>query len=415
MSKCTAWASRRVPYGGVETPEREITERLARWRRSADPRDLWPGLEERAFRAAMDEMGRATRLGLESQSPGSPIPCRFSVPVRDLGVAAFTSGLGPLLGSWAEAGRITVSPDAAGLLAEHLAQGRARAAILERGLWRVLDALRGRGVESAVLKGMHTAWAYFPDPGTRPSSDIDVLVAPGDFAGAEAALAGLGFRRGATVPEPPRSEWALPESPQVPRSLEMTHAGNPWGVDLHASLSRRMRIGRTAGFGSPPLAETVVVQRGGRSIRALPQPLLLAWLAFHAASHLDTGPMVRLVELVLVVRRDFAGRPALWDDFLRLVDAAAAGRFVYPALELAERLAPGTVPEEVRRALARRAPWLMRRVMARLRPEAAQQLYRVSLDMRLMWAASTRELLVYLSSLRRVAVLLKGRMSLRSR
>lgn len=397
----------------MQISERDIAERLARWRRSGHPRDLWPGLEERDFRVAMDEIGQATRLVLQGPGSGPPTHCPFSAPRRALGVAAFSSGVGPLLGFWAEAGRIAVTPDVASLLAEHLAQGRARAAILQRGLGRVLDALKDRGIEAAVLKGMHTAWAYFPDPGTRPSTDIDVLVERRDFAEACAVLAGLGFRQGATVAEPPRSEWIPRHAPLVPRSLEITHAENPWAVDLHASLNRPMRIGRTAGFGSPPLADADVVERGGRNIRVLPQPLLLAWLAFHTSSHLDTSPLVRFVELVLVIRRDFAGRPALWDEFLRLVDGASAGRFVYPALELAEKLAPGAVPVDVRRHLRRFAPWLMRRVVARLRPEAAQQLYRVSLDMRLMWAASAREMLAYVTSLRRVRLLVSGRLSLR--
>src|SRR5574341_21229 len=415
MSRCIRRASRRVTLLVMQVSEREIAERLARWRRSGDPHDLWPGLEERDFRRALDEMGHATQLVLEGGGEGAPVYCSFSAPLRSLGVAAFSSGTGPLLGYWVETGRIAAAAEVARLLAEHLAQGRARAAILERGLARVLDALQDRGIEAAVLKGMHTAWGYFPDPGTRPCSDIDILVEPRDFAGACDALAGMGFRQGRAVAEPPRSEWIPPDAAEVPRSLEITHAKSPWAVDLHASLDRPMRIGRTAGLGSPLLMDAEVMEHGGRTIRVLPQPLLLAWLAFHASSHLETSPLVCYLELVLVMRRDFAGHPALWDEFLRLVDGASMGRFVYPALELAERLAPGTVPGEVRQALARSAPWLMRRVMARLRPEAAQQLYHVSLDLRLMWAASAREMVAYVTSLRRVRLLLGGRLSLRAR
>jgi len=398
----------------MESSEREIAGRLARWGRSGDPYHLWPEVEERDFRRAMDEIGEVTRRVLRAPGVEPPLACTFSAPLRAVGVAAFASGMGPLLGYWAEAGRIALAPDVASLLAEHLAQGRARAVILDRGLGQVLSALRDRGIEAAVLKGMHTAWTYFPDPGTRPCADLDLLVTPAHYGEACDVLARLGFRRGATVAEPARSEWSPPDAAQVPRSLEITHAGSPWAVDVHATLDRSTRTGRTVGFGSPGMADTALMDRGGQTIRVLPQPLALAWLALHTSDHLDFGPLVRFVELVLVIRRDLGGDTAPWEEFLRLVNRAEAGRFVYPALELAEQLAPGVVPGEVRKALARSAPWLMRRVLARLRPEAAQQLYRFSLDLRLMWAGSPREWMASVASLRRLRLLLGGKASLRA-
>lgn len=401
-----------------------IHDRLARWRGSGDPRDLWPGIEEGEFRAAIAEIARVTRAILAGSGP-EPIALAPAVPPRVLGVAAFASGMGALLGYWTETGRIVAAREFAAVLAEHLAQGRARAELLGRALGRILDTFAERGISAAVLKGMHTAWVYFPEPGTRPCADVDLLVAPQDFGHAAAALKELGFHQGATVPDPPRTEWLPPEGPELPVSLEVTHRDNPWAIDLHATLDRTLRSGRRAGLGSPSAAEWVRLDRDGRRLYGLPQPLLLAALAFHTASHLENSPLVRYVELVLVIRRDFKDRLNRWEEFLQLVNQREIGRLVYPALELAESLAPGVVPREVRQELRRSAPWLMRRVLARLRPERAQQLYRMSADVRLMWLGSTRDVVEYLggalrprgflrAQLRRLRLLLRGGLSVRA-
>lgn len=368
--------------------QHEVRERLARWQRTGDPHDLWPGLEERDFRRAMGDIGGVTRSVLRQADWDDPLDCPFSSPPRALGVAAFTSGMGPLLGYWVETGRICVDSPAATVLAEHLAHGRARAQRLEAALGTVLDAFAARGISVFVLKGMHTAWTYFPEPGTRPASDIDLLVSPANLTEAAAALAALGFHPGASLADESRRDWMPPSASAEPASLEITHRDNPWSVDLHVSLDRTLRFGLRSHFGTTAPGDGMRLERGSRAFYVLPQPLLLAWLAFHAASHLDLGPMVRYVELVLVIRRDFAPHLERWEDFLRLAFRTRAASLGYPALELAEGLAPGSVPQEVHRALKRSAPWMVRRVVSRLRPETAQQLYRMSLDVRIMWLFS---------------------------
>lgn len=408
----------------------DVGKRLASWDRTGDARDLWPGLEEPDFRRAMHEIGHVTRSVLQNRGPLRPVECEFSAPGRALGVAAFVSGMGPLLGYWAETSRISVDSSAGAMLAAHLAHGRARAQFLQAALRRVLDAFAARGISVAVLKGMHTAWTYFPEPGTRPASDIDLLIARPDLPEASAALAQLGFRPGAASRDGSRRDWIPPDAPGEPASLEITHRDNPWHLDLHVSLDRRLRFGLTSRFGSPAPGDGVRLERAGSAFWVLPQPLLLAWLAFHAASHLDIGPMVRYVELVLIMRRDFAGHPQLWEDFLRLAFRTKTAPLGYPAMELAEQLAPGSIPPEVRQELWRAAPWMVRRVVSRLRPETAQQLYRLSLDVRVMWLGTAPWLMDILrggrpqplagwgsharSQLRRLHLLLRRRLSIRA-
>src|SRR2546430_8296849 len=117
-----------------------------------------------------------------------------------------------------------------------------------------------------------------------------------------------------------RSTWAPPGVDGV-RSLELAHADNPWSVDLHASLDREMFPGRPMTFGAlPPTPgprDGEVWQEFSRPVWVLREPLLLAYLAAHTSSHFYAITLVRLVELVLVARRDFG--EADWRAFADLV------------------------------------------------------------------------------------------------
>lgn len=414
----------------------DIGARLARWTRTGDPHDLWPGLREADFRSAMIEIGRVTRSALQEPDPAEPVACAYAGPPSTLGVAAFASGMGPLLGYWAETGRLRVDPPLAAVLAEHLAHGRARVGRLDAALGSVLDAFAAHGISVAVLKSMHTAWTYFPDPGTRPGSDIDLLIAPSDLGLASTVLTGMGFRPQHATADGSRGDWFPPGAPAEPASLDVTHPDNPWHVDLHVSLDRTLRFGLRPHFGSPAPANGPRQERAGRAFHVVPQPLLLAWLAVHAAGHLENGPMIRYAELALVIRRDFKPASDLWEEFLNLASGTGADFLGYPALELAERLVPGSVPPAVRRALRRSAPWMVRRVVSRLRPETSQQLYRLTVDVRVMWLLSARGLRTILRGLlrptregfagesrwwaflrgqaRRLHLLLRGRLGLRA-
>ena len=96
--------------------------------------------------------------------------------------------------------------------------------------------------------------------------------------------------------------------------------------------------------------------------------------------------MIRLVELFLVLQRDRAREELVWADLRLLLERAKAMRFTYPAFEMAERLAPGTLDPGFRSRLAEAAAPRMRRVMAGLQPFSAHRFEEMSLDERLMWA-----------------------------
>jgi hypothetical protein len=371
-----------------ERPE-EINARLTRYAATLDARDLWPEVTASAFRAAQAELARAVSAVLAGGN--TPVPLRLprETDTRSLGIAASAAGIGPLLGLWCSTGRIVADPPVADEFAIQLEHGRRRAARLRRELERVLVALAERGIEAFVLKGSHTGYRYFPEPGTRPATDIDLLVTPAQGRAAHGVLRDLGFLEGSRG-EAWRSHWTPPGAGTM-RSLALAHADNPWVLDLHVSLDRRLFPGLTTGLGTPEPTAGEVWNEFSRPVRILPQPLLLAYLAVHASTHFYSITLMRLVELVLVVQRDFAS-PEGWRAFGDLVRRARAGRLAFPALHLAERLAPGTVDPRVLEQVAAAAPPRLRRIVHASTPASAQRLHPYPRGERYVWVASLREL-----------------------
>ncbi len=350
------------------------------------PGYVWPDVPVQAWRLGLQEIERTTRAVLT----GTKSRCQLAVPVecdaRALGTAAFTAGMGPLLGFWIEQGRLETEPELAALLGLHLEHGRRRADRLEAELLRAVDVLSAAGVSTTVIKGMHTAWVYYPEPGTRPLADIDVLVAPADLERVERALKDAGYEPvlATRVSRPFKCDWVPPAAPRTLRSIELTHADNPYTLDVHTSLDRNFLGIRTLALGSPRPEELPRWRGPSSAARVLAQPLLTAYLAAHTAQELRRVPMTRLVELALVLRRDESTLDL--DALLALLRRLDGLRLVYPAFALTERLLPGTVRPDVLAELEGDAPPAMRRLLARLEPATAQQIDRFSFAEALMWA-----------------------------
>ncbi len=404
-----------LPFDALDLPAATIAARFRWARERGHPMYLWPEVPVAEWRAALDEVERVaaallvqpTHAPLARPTETAPtlagraplarsdetVSARVPGPVRlapshgtlALSVAGYTSGLGPWLGHALEAGRLEAEGEAGALLRLHLEHARARARRLEAELGRALDALAGVGIPATALKGAHTAREYFPEPATRPAADIDLAVAEPDFATAERALERAGYTLRLRQPRPRQSTWVPRGAPTRPRSLALVHAEDPYTLDLHASLERDFFGVRTVRFG-PLDAVTRPWPELHPAARVLDQPLLLAFLAVHASQGLHNLTLLRLVETVLVARTDTDAGRLRWPDLVACLERADALRFAWPALALAERLAPGTVEPDALAALAAAATPRMRRVLAGLRPADAQRPERFTLDERLMWA-----------------------------
>ena len=79
-------------------------------------------------------------------------------------------------------------------IAHEIRAGEARAALADRDLRRVLDALDARQIRTLVFKGAALAQRYYSRSGLRPRLDADLLIAAGDVALTHTVFRDLGAR-----------------------------------------------------------------------------------------------------------------------------------------------------------------------------------------------------------------------------
>jgi hypothetical protein len=137
----------------------------------------------------------------------------------------------------------------------------------------------------------------------------------------------------------------------------------------------------------------------GVPLRVPTQPLLAALLAAHLSGELYSMRLLRLAELVLVVRQDRALGRLDWAAVEALLEETGGLRFAYPAFALAERLAPGTVDARLLARTRRASTRVARFVVGHITPGTPVLEDRVSLAERLMWVSGPAD------ALRRIAAM----------
>lgn len=302
-----------------------------------------------------------------------------------LSVACYTSGTGPLLGSWIEQGKLTTTAANAEILGIHLAHNRDRMARLTARAATAVDALAEGGADPIVMKGMLTAHHYFDEPGQRTASDIDLLIAPDQLPVAAEVLMRLGY-------EPTRSgflqrSWAMPEAATRPVTLTHIHRDDPWSIDLHESITRKL-AGGAHKIDIDALIPTVIPEkwRISRNGSIFPPPLLLAHLLVHAGCSFESLTLQRQYEIGLVIRKHGDGEAFDWPAFIALCDGANLWPFLYPALRCTELLSPNLVPEPILMRSRKAAPPGVRKLIEAHSSASAHRVGRWSWTERFMWA-----------------------------
>jgi hypothetical protein len=385
--------------GKADAPPGDLDARSRRWQRTGNAAALWPGLDLRTLDPAARAIEQCTAACLHGQR--AALGAADGRDATAIGIAALVSGVGPLLGYWIERGNLDASSAVAAILAEHLAHGRARMQRIHDGVRPALAALVDAGIAPSVIKGFHTAHVYFPDPGVRPIADVDVVVTRDAFGHAERALAAVHFTPGGSV-WPYKRDWYPAGIDRRIRSLEMWHADSPWYVELHGGLV----FGELPRYGvvwENVLHGATRWETAGVPVSVLSPPLRLTTLAAHLSSELHSMRLLRLVELILIIRRDDADGTLDWAAVEQVMDRAGAARFLYPSFSLVERLSPGTVDARIMERVRRTSTRLGRRVVAALTPATPILSGDVSLAQRLMWASTPGELLMRLGLMLRTA------------
>lgn len=370
----------------IELSQTEIEDRFRWARRRGHVAYLWPDVPVNAWRAGLAEIERVTRAVLGTHTPPVALTPPAGADARALGIAAFTSGMGPLLGFWIEQGTLAAPGEVGALLRLHCEHGRRRADRMRTELTRVLDTLEAAGVSASVVKAAHTARCYFPEPGTRPAADIDLVIDPRDTRDATRALHDAGYELLKTRRRPWKSDWQPPGAPRTLRSLDLTHADNPLTVELHATADRNFFGVRTLRFGPLDARNTKPLPELHAAANVLVQPWLTTYLAAHASEELHQLQLIRIVELATVIRHDVLSGDLDWLELSALIGWLGISRFVFPAFELAEQLVPGTVDPAAMAEMAAAVPPRMRQVLDRIGPATAQRLVSTPLEERFIWS-----------------------------
>jgi hypothetical protein len=350
----------------VRGGDEELSRRLAAFNRTGDPSTLWPGLSEHDRIVALGEIERVTRAVLASARDVRLDPANAHTPYA-LHIAGHTSGVGPLLGRWIADGVVEAGTAASHGFSEQLAHSRLRTTRISHEVGPALDAIAVHATTPVVLRGFHTSRVYFDEPGVRRMADVDVLVPPELIAQAEAGLHAAGFRPASRHVRLHKRDWIGPTASRAIYSFEHDDERSPWNLELHCSLDRVFHPGAVAHLDRESTClETMQID--GRTLPVLRSPLLVLALACHCSQELDSSRLLRVLEIVRVIRADRASGRLDWDECIAALRRTDAARYCYPALALAEDLAPGTVDERVL-ALGRQAStWAARHTVARLVP-----------------------------------------------
>jgi hypothetical protein len=191
----------------------------------------------------------------------------------------------------------------------------------------LLDAAERAGLAMLPIKGALLANTIWDDPGLRPMSDVDLVVAPADAAAAVALLATLGFR----AQQPESARW----TPRHAHAIGLVNPDRQLAVDLHYRLFHELDAD---GDVAPLFARAVEAPLFGalRRVPAWEDSLFLA--AAHGAVDGFGGPPYWLLDLALLCERA---------DFARAADEAARRRLKVAfsvAVALAHRALPDDVP-----------------------------------------------------------------------
>ncbi|HEX4695459.1 nucleotidyltransferase family protein [Sphingomonas sp.] len=357
----------------------EFARRKEWARRRGSPNWLWPEVDPVEWRAALTQLEGIARNVVNGRSAslieGEPAA---------LSLAAYTSGLGPLVGWWLHEGAIDAPAGVRSTFDMHLSHNRLRNERLLSHGRQIAAAFAAQKIDLVVLKGAHTALSYFPDRATRPASDVDLLIRERDAGAAAGVLQSLGLARSSGGRF--ESNWRPVGASTEPRSLSFVHEDDPWSIDLHYSLDRYVDAG--APRARLDLGDSMHSSRpwqGLASARVLDQPLLLLALAVHAGTGLHSLTLLRLVELIFVIRKDTAEGRLSWLEFLARAERTNSTGYAFPALALCAELAPGIVPDDVLDACFRAAPPRARAVVSRHTPSSAHRVDRNSLAEHFMW------------------------------
>jgi hypothetical protein len=222
--------------------------------------------------------------------------------------------------------------------------------VQQRQLASVVAALNSAGIAPVLLKGFALADLVYPDPLTRPSQDLDVLVQPDEVEAACQVLAQIGC----TLPERAVVDVQQAHAYDLPIALPAM-AGQTTLLELHWDLAPRRLFDVDLDLWR---ARCEVFTVAGQPARRFSPEDMLLHLALHMRKHRYVG-LRWLCDVAELLRR-FAGssapRPLDWQYVVGGARAAGLTVLLYTSLALAQRLLAAPVDPKLLAALEP-APW----------------------------------------------------------
>jgi hypothetical protein len=249
-----------------------------------------------------------------------------------------TARLLPLV-AW-QAHRAGVAPSAMLPLSRHLAAAMVARRSQDAHTARIVGLLAEQGIDALVLKGGGLGALAYPDPGTRPMSDVDLLIRPRDIDAVRAWIADVG----GTI------DFTWLEGHAVRRFRHSATVNVPAGeLDLHwRTLYHRFDEGPDEVLWD----HAVEIRVGGTVVRTPAPHHHLVHTIVHGMLPNYLAPLRWITDAVLLTRV-----PSFdWDLFVEDALRRKIGALVSHGLQLLEDLQPGTVPPHVVGALHRNGP-----------------------------------------------------------
>lgn len=259
--------------------------------------------------------------GLEGSSLGLPGAPLDESEWRDLMLAAGRQRITGFLHAAISSGAMPVTERQRHEVRDLHFRALGGALMLEQLLLDVMETLERAGVDARTLKGSAVAHLDYPDPSWRTFGDIDVLVPPGGFDEAVAALLAAGHRRRFPQPRPGFDR-------RYSKGTSFISAGG-YEIDLHRTFTMGpfgLRLSL-----APLWERHADFPLGGRTLRALGAEERFLHACYHAALG-DVQPR-------LVPMRDTAqillGQPLDMDRVRRLMAESGGEAVVARAVRLA--------------------------------------------------------------------------------
>jgi hypothetical protein len=251
------------------------------------------------------------------------------------------------------------------------------------------EGLRSLAIGGMALKGvaLHTIGIY--RPGERPMADVDLLVHPRDAERTVGLLKSLGFYESS-------SNWKerafTPVAARAAADLG-EHANNDLKIELHDRICERLPLHIT------DVTDCIFPHIALPGLNAYPsRASLMIHLLLHASGAIAFQSL-RILHLHDIALLSARMTETDWEDVVRSRPPGRALRWAWPPLAMTERYYSLKLPTDVRTALSRACPRLLKLISQRRQVSDVSYSYpRIDAFPGIEWSQSLSEMTAFIFS-----------------